>query len=537
MIRLFQFFILSLLSVFINTDRTFAQNENCNIEYNWAVNLNWKSVYYNKVDFINSDNNNSYIYEIDKKNEFINIFIISRDSGTLKSTIQIFLPSQYLESEIIGVSVVKTNVILLSSFINQKDNKTYYFRESFSLDTRKGIGDLKMIFEMPILKKDITTNFIKSKSRNYFAFIVYNYKGFNNIGSYAYVLDKEFNLSYSSNDLFNQIAGFSFIDEFYLTDIGSLHSIIRTFIDIEEVDRTRKVKVEYDFKNVYNINLHLQNYLYQICSIDKNRTTPTLTKILSPQEKFIKYLTIENIDSLCYLVGTFSNKNNLNDCGVFTYKLDLKNEYNEYLLINEYQSFENGFHDPYLTNVDKGLKNSALKEDSIGVWDYYNIINRGFCKYKNGYLCFLQKVIRVNYARKYNEYYPTIFYDYIYAIYYDKTGEIVKTFIIPMHQKETLNEIITYKEYRSSINVIDDKLFVIYNDFNPKYAVKDKYKKIVVLEYNEKLEYKTCEILIDDAIKYGIFTFDEWICNNKLLGFGYQKTKPWFLVFDIKNNH
>lgn len=385
---------------------------------------------------------------------------------------------------------------------------------------------------MPELDKGVLQSMLTSKNGMYHALAVRNKtKKGENLGSYLYVFNDEFDVLYSYDNFFDVLNGHNLIDELIIGDNSKFYALIKSFKSASDADEDSKVsfKIEGLQRAIFFINNQRYKY-YLLCASEKNEGS--LTELIAPDGKFIRYATVMNIGTQLYLAGALSNTGDLNYSGVFFQKLD--SEFVESIEVTNYNEFSEEFLTKYLSERDQRLYDKAKSNADKNLWDYHDFANRGVVPFNDGYIAFMEQYATYTYAvtttatpqRISTTYYDVAQNDYVFATYISKTGEIVETFKIPKQQS-----FIGRPSFMSAYKVIGDQLYFLFTDMDMK---KSKYEQMILYVYDKDFSKTTYQVYFPVEVKNGLKFFNEWVSDNYLLGFGLKSfTKKHFVKIDF----
>lgn len=101
---------------------------------------------YTEPHYLCSDANYMYFYHLKRSHKDIRVLVYDINTNEQKINSKIKLPKKYQDSEIYELKILNGALYIFTSFFNRKDEKTYFFCESFNLNRAESNGDLKMLF-------------------------------------------------------------------------------------------------------------------------------------------------------------------------------------------------------------------------------------------------------------------------------------------------------------------------------------------------------------------------------------------------------
>lgn len=365
--------------------------------------------------------------------------------------------SHYDKAENLATVPLENHVNVLSRFFNEKDNKTYYFRESFNKETGESNKDLKMVVE-----------FDSDKSRESIPTIRYSLDSstvaiFNQditrkkiIGNYLIIFDHNLNVVYKKNNVYSkireQIVNFS---DFFVENSGRVHLLIQAFPSKKAFNESVVVKTPSKAGVKARTFHHMQNYTYYVISAEASKSIATRS-LNAESGKFLKYASLFAVDSMCFISGIYSKSNNLNNAGVFVRSIE--NLSGKSIDIDEYFEFSDEFQRKYLSKKDLKIYVKAKKKGPRKLWDYHDFSNHSTLRYKGGYIILIEERLRYT-ANTGQKTYTAYRGDYVFGVFVDKNIKIKEVFKIPKKQESGHDD-----NCQSIATVYKDKLFFVFVD-------------------------------------------------------------------------
>ena len=453
------------------------------------------------------------VYFCQVKKGKVTISTANVETGEVSKERKFPLPANYDESEIITMKVENGSLYIFSSFYNRKDEKTYYFGESIDIVTGKSNGDLVKVFELPSMKKDISENMYVSDNEEYYAYVLYNHKGLEQIGSYLLVLDKEFKSIYSYENFYSDLKGFSVIKELIVSDKGEITCFVRTYPTTKAADEGENLNIDSYGMTSVKVFVPYNTYKYYVLFASED-VEPTVVPVNPPDNKFIKYATLMSFNNSCFLSGVISDITDVNYSGVFCTPIE---EHGDSYDVDSYEELDEDFQKKYLSERDMELFDNAQLGKKGGIWDYHTYNNLGMCEFNDGYLIFLEQYVDF-YVKTSDVLYFSTRKDYVITLYTNKAGEIQQVIKIPK-----LQWIIGSENSMSSYKVFNDKLYFLFTDIEPRKGFgvgTNKSTQLFLYVFDKEFNRTTYQIPFLKEFKNGFLTANEWLSDNYLLGIG-----------------
>lgn len=469
-----------------------------------------------RYSFKYAGHDSKYIYWFTTFNskDILHIKIVDIENKTIHIEKKLNLPPNYAKSDILKLKMYDGKISIVSTYFNEGDKKYYIFRETIDIEKANTCGDLEKIAEMPATNKKASWSVVESEDKSFYAFLMYNYEGFEYSESQLLVLKNDFSLLYQA-DLLKNLPGVRKINEIIVDNEGNVYSMIMSFKSLDDAKDYEEIKVKFPSHNE-RVDVQTQKYQYQILFTD-NMGNCSNHVIVPPQGKFIKYASVFVNDTTKIICGALCNIGSLNNSDVFSYKLE--NKIVSDITITDSEEISLKLQTDYLESNDRDLYDEAQENKKSSLWDYHNLTNRGMIKFNDGYIAFIEKTLQFIYAVNQGKAGTSLFNisvnDYVYGLYIDSTGTIGNLFIIPKKQskKEDPN-------FKSSYWVKNDKLYFLFSTDN---YMQRKMEKTICYIYDKDFNRTSVEIPSVGICEKGFTTGNIWVDDRTLIGCGLNR--------------
>ncbi len=484
------------------------------------VKLLFNHKYNENYTYEGTDDENFYFVLPGKKNASLTVRIFDKKSGDAIGEKLILLSPTYKKSAIVNYRQRDGQIYVLSAFENSKDDKVYFFSESFDIMQSKSNGDLKKVSERPLSNRFTNLLTATSPDKEYFAYFSLNIKDGNVSSDILTVYDSHFQVAFESDNVVGEMNGFNSIDNFVIDNNGQCYMLLMNYKNAADMYSSKTMKYPLSALEKMNVYLYNQLYEYKIVKIEPEGEARWLS-VVAEEDKFIKKLFLFCNGNEVFTGGVFSKPGNLNDGGTFSARIDNQPEE---IYISDYFEFSDEFVRKDLDEKDLKLYEKALEGDNNGLYDYHFLNNLGCIQFNGGVILLMEQVFAYYSGGKITYYIRLS--DYVYAVYIGQDGKMKTTFKIPKKQA-TMDQ----RNNNCAYTVMGDKFLFLFDDLPYN---SNKSDQMFLYEYDKDLNRTTHVIPTGVEFTYPIRPTNDWVSDDVTIGHLQYMTRNMFFLINIK---
>lgn len=470
-----------------------------------------------------SKEGNYVFYNYGKKNKSIIISTLTKEFIKVKS-VTIKLPKAYEKLKISKLSLSDERLYLESWFANLKDEKIYFFKESFNVESGTTNDDFVKYGEIETEGKIFKTlGVVYSPNKKFKAYLFSRDNDKNGISSTKFIVAIFNNNSQVSTKSFGLTE--RNLKSYSISNSGSIYFLsknkeVKSWDSGDDLDLIRME--DYNLK----VPVFKQDYSFQLHKIQLNDKPEIINYELKSEEGFLRELGMRLIGNDSLLITGFYSDESRNLVGSFSqiiYKWDSKN-----IEIKNHQRFSKEF--IFQSKTDKEKKNIETAISKNELYDYHNYQLHKVIKTSKGYIAVFEQLytpltIRVSINAAHSQTPGGYMEDYYFVII-DKEGKVEKTTKI---RKRQFNYFFAYGSLKHT-SYKDKEIILIHEMGNRKsYSNPMKTTAIICIVMDETGTYSKYEIKdINDKLGITYRASNGWINGNTNISYTTKKSKKKF---------